>query len=231
MKLNGFVGKGTGKLGSSVFAVSGGEQIVRQYNPNVSNPNTLAQVQQRAKFKLLSQVATDMAPAVAFSKQGLKSARNRFVSKNFPFANIESMLSGDVATLDYTKLQLTDGNINMEEIEKGTGQNVKLKNIDTLELDYVVYVLAEEDEEQQLHVVAVLPLQDPTNGLFEQTYANYPTAKHVWAYGLKFNSANAKRQYQNYYLEGTDGLAYLGTQMSEATANATKTTTVYLSLE
>ena len=54
MKLNGIVGKGTGKLGASVFAISGGEQIVRQYNPVVSNPNTDAQVAQRAKLKLMS---------------------------------------------------------------------------------------------------------------------------------------------------------------------------------
>ena len=83
MKLNGFVGKGTGKLGSSVFAVSGGEQIVRQYNPNVSNPNTDAQVAQRAKFKLMSQLAAVLAPGLAFKKDSLVSPRNKFIKKRY----------------------------------------------------------------------------------------------------------------------------------------------------
>ena len=76
MKLYGLFGKGSGKLGSSVFAISSGEQIVREYNPVVENPNTPAQVEQRAKFKLLSQLASDLASALAFKKEGLVSTRN-----------------------------------------------------------------------------------------------------------------------------------------------------------
>lgn len=227
MKLNGIFGKGSGKVGSSVFAISGGEQIVRQYNPQVSNPSTDAQVAQRAKLKLMSQLAADMSRGIAFAKMGLKSARNRFISKNFGLADYD----GSKAAVDYTLLQLTDGSIPMEEIEKGIDQSVKLKAVDTLDLDYVVYVFAKEDGESQLQVVSVNSLQDNQTRLFEQTYAGYTDVKHVWAYGLKFNSSSAKINYENYYLEGNDGQAYLGHNIGEAIAGATKTTTVYLSLE
>lgn len=82
MKLNGILGKGSGKLGSSVFAINSGEQIVREYTPRVSNPRTNAQVAQRARFKLLSQLAVIFASYNAFKKDGLVSKRNQFVSAN-----------------------------------------------------------------------------------------------------------------------------------------------------
>lgn len=84
MKLNGIVGKGSGRLGSSVFTVRGGEQIVREYTPNVANPNTDAQQAQRAKFKLLSQMAAITANGLLFPKVGNVSRRNAFMAANMP---------------------------------------------------------------------------------------------------------------------------------------------------
>ena len=105
MKLNGFVGKGSGRLGSSVFAVRGGEQIVRQYTPNVANPNTEAQKAQRAKFKLLSQLAAITADGLLFPKVGNVSRRNAFVSANMPAVTYV----GDVATLAVGSVKLGIG--------------------------------------------------------------------------------------------------------------------------
>ena len=51
MKLVGILGSGSGKLGSSVFSTVAGETVVRQYQPTVANPNTEAQVNQRARMK------------------------------------------------------------------------------------------------------------------------------------------------------------------------------------
>lgn len=82
MKLTSLIGDGTGRLGGSVFAVRRGEQIVRKYQPVVSNPSTGAQVAQRAKFKLAQQVAAvlgdDVNPWGIVDRQ--KSARNSFTS-------------------------------------------------------------------------------------------------------------------------------------------------------
>ena len=100
MKLNGIVGKGSGRLGSSVFTVRGGEQIVRQYTPNVANPNTDAQKGQRARFKLLSQLAAITSAGLLFPKVGNVSRRNAFMSANMPavtYAGGEAILAvGDV---------------------------------------------------------------------------------------------------------------------------------------
>ena len=105
----GIGGKATGKLGSNVYAVSSGVQIVREYNPYVSNPATEAQVEQRAKMKLMSQLAAVMAPVIAIPKDGLRSARNQWISKNYPLSGYDD----ETATFDFLKAQLTNGNTPM----------------------------------------------------------------------------------------------------------------------
>ena len=108
MKLYGMAGKGTGRVGSMVYAVRKGEQIVRQYNPNVANPNTRPQVVQRAKFKLLSQLSAIVGTTgIHFLTSGGVSQRNIFMKKNMPAVEVAADTS--VATIDLTEVVLTDG--------------------------------------------------------------------------------------------------------------------------
>lgn len=109
MKLNGIVGKGSGRLGASVFTVRKGEQIVRQYTDKVSNPNTRLQVEQRAKFKLLSQLAAAVGSAGMYfsSAFGNVTKRNEFVRMNMPLATVAD--GADVATIDLRSVKLTSG--------------------------------------------------------------------------------------------------------------------------
>lgn len=84
MKLNGMAGKGTGKLGSMVYANVRGTQIVRQYNPVVFNPNTNKQIMQRSKFSLLTKLAASLNDALVFQGRGaMVSNRNAFIKENF----------------------------------------------------------------------------------------------------------------------------------------------------
>ena len=84
MKLSSILGQGRGKLGAAVFSSTNGQQVVRQYQPNVKNPNTVAQTMQRARFKLMTQIASSMAPVITIPKSGAVSSRNMFVKKNMP---------------------------------------------------------------------------------------------------------------------------------------------------
>lgn len=109
MKLQGFVGKGSGKLGASVWTVRKGVQVVREYTNKVSNPNTPAQVGQRAKFKLLTQLGAVVAGAGMFFrnlKDG-ESMRNAFMRANI--GAVELGPTADVALLNVSKVALTDG--------------------------------------------------------------------------------------------------------------------------
>ena len=137
MKLNGFVGKGTGKLGASVFAISGGEQIVRQYNPQVSNPNTDAQIEQRAKLKLMSQLAADLSQSLGFQKNGLVSARNQFVSANIGKCTYED---GE-AKIQLSKIELTAGNIIMPYPVFGSDSEFHLVAAAPANVSAVLYAL------------------------------------------------------------------------------------------
>lgn len=110
MKLKGFVGKGTGKLGASVWAVRKGVQIVREYTDKVTNPNTRPQVAQRAKFKLLTQLSAIVADAMAFSNVAPgQSQRNVFMKRNMDA--VEVPFNESQAILKASDVQLTDSSI------------------------------------------------------------------------------------------------------------------------
>lgn len=109
MKLQGFVGKGSGKLGASVWTIRNGVQVVREYTNKVSNPNTRPQVEQRAKFKLLSQLAAVVdKEGMFFDGLGAGvSMRNEFVKRNM--GAVEVLTGATVATLKTGAVQLTSG--------------------------------------------------------------------------------------------------------------------------
>lgn len=112
-KVTSLYGKTTGKIGSIVFSTSGGETIAREYNPHVANPNTMAQVNQRARMKLMSQLSAALAPVVAMRKEGLTSARNKFVKRNFG----ASYASGGIAQISYENVQITSGNAGLPQVK------------------------------------------------------------------------------------------------------------------
>ena len=210
MKLNGFVGKGSGKLGSSVFAISGGEQIVREYNPRVANPNTTKQVNQRAKFKLMSQLAAEMAMAMAFKKTGLKSARNQFVSKNIKNAYIEN---GD-ARVNLISLQITAGNTSVPGIVTSIGENnalhVELATAASEAFEGIVYNVFRVDDDNKIKFVKQVIVNIPgADGKFATDLTTDSGAFVVYAYGIKANDAKAKVDYQNYVANMSDEEATL----------------------
>lgn len=109
MKIRGYL-KGSGKLGNIVCSTVAGETIARDYNPEVANPNTETQVAQRAKFKLMSQLSSVMAPVIAIPKDKNQSSRNLFVRKNMS----ATVFDGVQAAINLNRVQLTNGNTNIE---------------------------------------------------------------------------------------------------------------------
>lgn len=119
-KIQGLVGGISGKMGNAIFRQRKGQTIVAQYQPVVSNPNTPAQQNARAAFKLITQLSTIMAPAmVGFATLGVatrparqkggKSGRNIFVQKNYPLISIDpSPEAAERVTISMEEIQLTD---------------------------------------------------------------------------------------------------------------------------
>lgn len=222
MKLNGFVGKGSGKLGASVFAISGGEQIVRQYNPQVSNPNTAAQIEQRSKLKLMSQLAADLAPTIAFKKEGLVSSRNKFISANIGSVDIE----GTEAKVIMSDLDLTGGSIAFPSISTGDGGAVQLGEAAPASVEQVVYACYKMDSTDQLSLVEQKVVTEPGSGrLFATTFANIPSDGVIFGYGIAGDGAKISAKYDNYVVNTNDDNAILEYVKAVTASGATLTKT------
>lgn len=226
MKLNGFVGKGSGKLGSSVFAISGGEQIVREYNPRVANPNTDAQVAQRAKMKLMSQLAAALAPGLAFKKKNLTSARNLFVSKNIGLCQYQN----SKAEVDLKLLQLTGGSIAFPLIGVTEGQDHLYTITNSTPVDEsikkVIVVIAKQTENEKLSIVKVETLDVNVGGTFSTTYTNSDESLLViYAYGWKPTASANAVAYNDYESNLEDEKATLETSLNNMLQNGVFTET------
>lgn len=113
-RLQGISGGLSGKTGSYTFRQSRGQTIVSQYQPIVKNPNTQGQQNQRAKFKLMSQLAAIMSTGfgtMGVTKRPGKQAptqRNAFVQLNMPLVEVDSSADNEVvAKIPMEQLKLT----------------------------------------------------------------------------------------------------------------------------
>lgn len=210
MKLNAILGKGTGKLGGMVLSVNSGEQIVREYNPKVSNPQTDAQVEQRAKFKLLSQLAAALSTSIAFRKMKMQSPRNQFVSNNIKNATYE----GNEANIPLDTLDLTGGSqlIPSLSVTRGTGEaiTIALSEAAAGDIKRIVYSIYKVTNENELQFIKEILVSEAGTG---RTFSVETTASEadivVYAYGIKDINAKATTKFYEYEVPGGGNTALL----------------------
>lgn len=205
-------GKTSGKVGGLVYATSGGETIVREYNPNVANPSTTAQVDQRARMKLMSQISASLAPSLAIQKSGLVSARNKFTKINF--GNTYAL--NGVAQCSYENLQLTEGNLGLPQIRVigevlDSSRTVAAAFWDepSKNISRIVYCIFSKSQEGKLSYISsqiVSARQKTILGYFQATFNNAPAGDIVvYAYGMIDTSERATAQYGNLnVVDGSD---------------------------
>lgn len=220
MKLNGILGNGSGKLGQSVVANVGSVMIMRQYNPNVSNPKTAAQVAQRSRMKLASQLGAAFAPVIVIPKDGLKSARNLFIKKIMPLISVTE----GVAECELDKIQLTAGSIALPAVvatKEGTSAiNVALAENAAGIADRVAYCIFRITEDGQLAFVgSVIANDGGAAGTFAATLPYVDGSAVIYAYGMKDSSAAASAKYDNYDVDAAEGIASLISDRSLNTAD------------
>ena len=196
MKLNGLTGTGSGKLGSSVFAVRNGAQIVRQYQPVVENPNTQPQVESRSKLKLMSQMAAVMAPVIAIPKEGLKSSRNLFIKKNYE--NVQ--YANEEAFIELNDVQLTNSvvaNVGFEaDRSSGTAVNVNLLQDCSEALDRVVYAMFVKGADARLRLVdSIVVTAAGNDGEFAGSLAYNDGNIVIYCYDVHNNSEAARARF------------------------------------
>lgn len=225
-KLNPIFGKATGKIGGSVFQVNNGVQIWKEKPAKVTNPNTEAQLEQRARLKLMSQLAAVFSPVLAIAKQGLKSARNLFISKNFVFSAFEN----GKAVVDYLKLQITSGNSLLDGFsaslngEGGVRASVSSTMANTIAS--MVYCLFWISPDNKLVYIESKVAQKGANDDFRAEFeVDEGETYIVYGYGVIDKQSGASSTYGNYEVESAEHLASLIASRALTSANIATTAT------
>lgn len=218
--------KGSGKLGATVFAVNSGVQIAREYQPKVTNPNTEAQQDTRARFKLMSQLSAIMAPVIAIKKDGLKTARNQFQSINFGIVQYEN----ENASIDLNKVQLTKSNRSFAgftaDRSGGAHIAVELDASMAATADRVVYIAYEKQADGSLSLLDSKVCNTAgDDGKFADTLTYTEESVVLYAYAIKDTDASMTAKFGNLIAPSAEKVAKLLVSSSENmnAVNLTKT--------
>ena len=234
MKLHGITGTGSGKLGSSVFSVTAGEQVVRQYQPVVTNPSTENQVNNRARLKLLSQLSAVMADVIAIPRAGALSPRNIFVSDNYPITTAEN----GAATIDLAKIALTKGGMQIPAVvaerDGDTAINVALAAKADQLVARVIYIAFYRNNVGELQLLDSAVVETAgAEGTFPYVFPYMSQDVIVYAYGIFDKNSKATAKFGNYGVETGTQVASLiaDRKVSESDYLITKTQGVVLAGE
>lgn len=202
MKLTGLTGTGSGKLGSSVFSVHAGEQVVRQYQPVVTNPSTQTQVNNRARLKLISQLSAVMGDVIAIPRKGNVTSRNLFVSDNY---HVTEALNG-VATVDLSAISLTRGGINIPYVNAvrvdNTSIDVELADKANQIVSRVVYVMFYRNRSGELQLADSAVVETAgDDGKFPYSFGYVAQDVVVYAYGIFDKNTKAAAKFGDYAVE------------------------------
>ena len=224
-------GKGSGKLGAHVYAISGGEQIVRQYNGTVANPSTEGQVVTRSKFKLLSQLAAAMGGVIAIKKVGLVSGRNQFMQINKDFAQYV----GSDASINLNKVQITKSARGLENFEADRSLHTAIvcqfQWPVTAVADRVVYACFKKQADGSLLLFDSKVISEAgENGTFPGSLEYTSEAVVIYAYGIKITNAAANTAFGNMIAPSAEQVAKLITTTSEAASGSQVTKTKALTM-
>lgn len=181
----------SGRTGSFTYRQSRGQTIVSQYQPLVKNPNTKGQQVQRARFKLMSQLASIMAPGfgtIGVTTRAHKlqpSQRNAFMQINFPLVEVATNKQEVTATIPMEHLQLTSSFRSLPNLSlSGDGEVLaEMRNIPSEVTTIRLVLVGYSRGQAELLTIADVPVDNS-----EISYAFpgiTPVGKYtVLAYGL-----------------------------------------------
>lgn len=225
MKVRGYL-KGSGKLGNIVCSTVAGETIARDYNPEVSNPNTETQVEQRAKFKLMSQLSSIMAPVIAIPRVKNQSSRNLFVRKNMG----ATVFDGVQAAINLNRVQLTNGNTNIDTFgcDRSSHEHCSCyySGINFVGMAGMVYCIFTKDDAGNLQLFDSAVVTENTEHEDWGADLKYTDAEIVlYAYALIGDGDKAKAAFGNLEAPTAESMAKLlvSSSVAASTIKTTKT--------
>lgn len=202
----------TGKLADTVMSVRNGEQIARKYQPVVFNPSTPAQVAQRAKLKLLSQLSAVMAPVIAMPRVGSLSSRNLFTKVNFPAV----AYSQETATASLENVKITKSVVGLPLLNatRAAGGDLSLAIYPSAQkiFDRIVYAVFHRSNNNDLVYDGSVVVDTPgANNTYETTFALASPGYNqiVYAYGVRDNTEAARAKFADMNVPTAEMIANL----------------------
>lgn len=197
-KIYGLQGYLQGKLGSTVFAIRNGEQLARQYNPSVSNPKTAAQVANRAKLKLLSQLSQAVSKVIAIPRRGMLSPRNIFTKVNYEYVGY----ANETASIPMADILLTNSYAGLVgfRADRTSGNAIHVEMLESVvdNWDRIVYVVLKKTDSQQIMPATSLVVDAAGNsGNFPADLDMIEGAISIHAYGVRLNTAASRVAFSN----------------------------------
>ena len=234
--MQGITGKLSGKMGSAVFRVREGQQVVTQYNPMVKNPNTKGQQEQRAKFKLMSQLAAVMASGIGTlsvtkrKSKGTPSQRNAFTSLNFPLVTVTSEGQDVKASIPMEQLKLTSSFVDLPDVSLTPSANsidVRMQGIPSNVTTLRVVLVGYENNVPAIQRLLDLPVSAENHDA-RTTLSNLASGDFtVLAYGLiPSESAKTKIDLDNIHTSDDESFissVELNAMVAEGSMAETKT--------
>lgn len=216
-KMQGLVGGLSGKMGNAVFRQRYGQTVVAQYQPVVSNPNTPAQQNARAAFKLITQLSAIMAPAMGTlgvitrpARQG-RNSRTGFVAKNYNLIQVDpSPEAAERVTIPMEQLQLTDSFRPLTTLKNSSTSSTLIVAANNLPTDVasvrfvvVEYISMNGGSQAAIRSMVDVPVEDRSAAMEEAAAAGENLT--VLAYGLIPSSAvRAKVNFDNIHTPADD---------------------------
>lgn len=221
-KLVGLFGKASGKKGDAVLAVRNGEQIMRQWNPIVKNPNTSRQLNARAKMKLMSQLSAVMESLIAIDPIKAASPRNIFVKTNYGLVSFD----GEVAYVLLKNIQLTNSAAGFPDFSadrtKPEEISVFLTESNTNKFDAVVYAALIINDDGSMRVWDSTVVTDPGDSrIFRGSLAYCLDPIVIYAYGINYNDSRASDVFNNIIGESASFVAALIVNHSQKMVGST----------
>lgn len=230
-KIAGISGTLAGKVGNVVYSVLKGVNVARQYNPTPFNPSTPAQVEARAKLKLISQLSAITAGQLAIVRKATETARNAFVKINYAYLTY----ADGAASMSLADMQLTSGFVGFPgfSVERvpNYGLSVELTESAFPAFDKIVWVVYKVLADGKLMFneskVFDLTAEHPTGATIMQNVAGDCT---VHCYGISTKTAKAVAAFENMVVVTADEVARIISSrvVSESDVTLSETRGLYL---
>lgn len=218
----------TGKVAGSVFAVRYGEVIERAYNPIVLNPKSSAQVESRAKLKLLSQLGAVMGSYIPIPREGAMTPRNKFIRLNYQAVSY----ANDQADIALSDIDITGGVIGLNNVVVTRSEDdvISAQINGNSDLSRVVFIgFVKQNDNTLRSLGSVVATQFADNSWGPVTF-NSSLPVVIVAYGVRDNTENARIVFSNMQVLSAETVAKIivsrNLLLSDVTLTETKVGTV-----